>query len=178
MPGPVVMQGNNVSLRVVTKDDVPLMWENINDPEMTRYLRYPAEIYYYEDEMEWYENLRKGKQKNRVFLIEDNSTKQLVGSVGLHGIDHLSRHAELGYLIFKAHWDKGFATEAAGLMLNYGRTILDLRKIYAFVKGSNDASSKVLEKNGFQRCGTFKEHEYVPGKGFMDLIAYEIFFDK
>lgn len=178
MPVPVIAKGEHVSLRIFTKDDIPLIWENINDPEMTRFLRYPDGIYYYEDEVEWYENLRKGKQKNRVFLVVDNSSNEPVGSVGLHSIDYLSRHAELGYLIFKPHWNKRYATEAAALIMDYARHTLNLRKIYAFVKGSNIASSRVLEKNGFQSCGAFKEHEYVPGKGFVDLIAYEKFFDE
>lgn len=175
MVSPVIVKGNRVSLRIFTREDVHSMWDAINTPEILKYLRTPSEVFYFEDEEEWYDRLRKNKSVNRTFAIETNSGNDLVGAVSLHMIDFVSRHGELGYMIFKSHWGQGYATEAIKLMLDYSRTTLNLRKVYAYVKDTNAGSKRVLEKNGLQQCGVFREHEYVPGEGFMDLLAYEVF---
>lgn len=86
----------------------------------------------------------------------------------------MSGHAELGFLLDKAHWNRGLAGEAVSLMIKYGKDAWNLRKVYAFVKAGNDASVRVLEKNGFQFSGKFRDHEYVPDHGYVDLLAYDL----
>ena len=171
----VVLKGNRVSLCVLTKDDVRQAWVWWNDRKVRRYLTSPEEIFFYEDELEWYEALRKQKNREKVFSIVENSSNSLVGLIGLHKIDQYNGNAELGYFLSPEHWGKGYATEAVSLAADYAFSWLHLRKLYARVFETNLASIRVLEKNGFRLAGRMRRHQYVPGEGFVDVLFYEKF---
>lgn len=178
MNRPVIMRGKKVSLGMIHKDDISQLWEWINETAARKFTRFPDKVYFFEDELEWYESLRKGKETNRVFLVVDNETSDGVGLVGLHGIDHLSKNAEVGYIVSDKFRNRGFGTEAVELMVDYAKSFLNLRKVFAYVKDSNPPSSKVLESNKFKECGRLKNQEYVPGYGYSDLILYELFLNE
>ncbi|MBP1912919.1 GNAT family N-acetyltransferase [Thermococcus stetteri] len=172
---PVVIKGKLVSLAVPTKDDVRKAWLWYNDRSVRLFLTAPEEIFFIEDELEWYERLRREKDRERVFSILENSTSSLVGFIGLHRIDHRDGHAELGYFLGREHWGKGYGSEAVKLALIYAFEWLNLRKVYARVYEPNVASIRVLEKNGFELTGRMRKHHYVPGYGFVDEVIFERF---
>lgn len=172
---PIILRGNLVSLGVLLREDLSQVWMWYNDRDVKRYLSFPEEIFFYEDELEWYEALRREKKHEKVFAIIENSSRSLVGLVGLHKIDFHNGHAELGYFIGKEYWNRGYASEAVSLAVRYAFEWLNLRKVYARVYESNGASIRILEKNGFKLAGRWRKHQYVPGKGFVDVLCYELF---
>ncbi len=172
---PIVLKGKLVSLGVPLRDDLHKAWLWYNDRDVRRYLLEPAEVFFYEDELEWYETLRKEKKHEKVFAIVENSSRSLVGFIGLHNIDQENGHAEIGYFLSPGYWGRGYATEAVSLISQYAFEWLNLRKVYARVYAPNEASRRALEKNGFQLAGRWKEHQYVPGEGFVDVLMYERF---
>ncbi len=169
----VIREGKKVNLCIISRDHLGDIQKCINDFEVNRYLRNPASLYYSEDEHDWYESLRKNKGTDRVLAIVPNDETRIAGVVGLHHFDPVGRHAELGYFVCRDQWNRGIAGEAVSLMVKYGKDAWNLRKVYAFVRDGNEASFRVLEKNGFERCGAFREHDYSPGEGFVDLVMYE-----
>ena len=172
---PIILGGRLVSLGMLLKDDLRQVWLWYNDRDVRKYLSFPEEIFFYEDELEWYEALRREKRHEKVFTIVENSSHSLVGLIGLHRIDHHNGHAELGYFLAKRHWGHGYATEAVRLALEYAFEWLNLRKVYAHVFETNAASIRVLEKNGFTPAGRWRKHQYIPGEGFVDVLMYERF---
>lgn len=75
---------------------------------------------------------------------------QLAGVIGLSVQGDIYRHAaELGYWIGEQYWNKGIASQAVQLLVQYGFEKLNLIRIYSSVFEHNKASQKVLEKNGF-----------------------------
>ncbi|UCH01702.1 MAG: GNAT family N-acetyltransferase [Candidatus Bathyarchaeota archaeon] len=73
----------------------------------------------------------------------------LMGRCGLNRIDETSE-VEIDFLLAKQFWGKGYATEAAQAVLEYGFTILHLSRIIALAKIENIASRKVMEKIGMR----------------------------
>ncbi len=65
----------------------------------------------------------------------------------------LTSEIELGYLLARKSWRKGFATEAASACLQLGFEKLGFREIIALTDLENTASQKVLEKTGFVKRG-------------------------
>lgn len=61
---------------------------------------------------------------------------------------------EIGYAIHKDHRGKGFATDAAGLVLDLLRADGFKEPVYAQYFKDNEASGRVLEKLGFSRVGS------------------------
>ncbi|MDT8436199.1 MAG: GNAT family N-acetyltransferase [Gemmatimonadota bacterium] len=90
-----------------------------------------------------------------VFAVtEANGT--LVGAVGLR-VDAQGGTAELGYWIGVPWWGRGYATEAARAVIDYGFRALSLQRIWARVLVRNPASVRVVEKAGLRHEGTLRK---------------------
>ena len=88
------------------------------------------------------------KNKTRyVFALVLKARAELIGEISLH-LDNDKSKAELGYWVGEPFWGKGIATEAAGAILQFGFEKLGLPLIYATCHAENNASAKVLLKNG------------------------------
>ncbi len=75
------------------------------------------------------------------------ATDQLVGDCGLirttvEGVDEV----ELGWIVRKADWGKGIATEAAQAWRDHAFSRLGLHRIVSMISGQNVASRRVAEK--------------------------------
>ncbi len=169
----LIMKGEKVSLSVIMKEDLPLLWKWHNDREVRSFFPDSDTFTYLEDEYEWYDKIRKVKDKVRVFAVVENDEEDPVGTVGFNKMDLKNGHAEIGYFMGKEYWGKGFATEAVRLMTQYAFSHINLRKVYATVNDGNAASSRVLEKNGYSLVGRMKKHNYISNIGFADMLIYE-----
>lgn len=96
----------------------------------------------------------------------------LCGGVGLR-IEREHSRAELGYWIGLPHWGKGYATEAAKALVQYGFEILGLHRIFACHFARNSASARVLLKVGMRHEGRQRAHVVKWGE-FIDLEMYGI----
>jgi RimJ/RimL family protein N-acetyltransferase len=74
------------------------------------------------------------------FAIELKSGGEMFGLAGLTDLDARHASAELGFLLDPGCWGKGYATEAADLVVWYGFKDLKLNRIYARHLVSNPAS--------------------------------------
>ena len=70
---------------------------------------------------------------------------QIIGWVGLQFLPELGE-TEVGYLLNKPHWGKGYATEAALASIQFGFEKHGLDHIIALVHPENLASRHVVEK--------------------------------
>ncbi len=81
----------------------------------------------------------------------------LCGCIGLvPQVDIYRLSAEMGYWFGEPFWGRGIATVAVKLILEYGFFALNLERIYASVFDFNEASKRVLLKNGFELEGILK----------------------
>jgi ribosomal-protein-alanine N-acetyltransferase len=79
-------------------------------------------------------------------LLPDGET-EIIGWAGLQYLPELDE-TEVGFLLARPFWGKGYATEAAQASLHLGFTDLDLDYIIALVHPDNLASQRVIEKCG------------------------------
>jgi ribosomal-protein-alanine N-acetyltransferase len=79
--------------------------------------------------------------------IQPEGKHQIIGWAGLQFLPELDE-TEVGYLLDKPFWGKGFATEAARASLQFGFERCALDHIIALVHPENLASRRVLEKCG------------------------------
>jgi RimJ/RimL family protein N-acetyltransferase len=89
---------------------------------------------------------------------------QVIGScyLAVRDLDH--QQAEIGYTVGFEHWRKGFATEAARAIVQFGFEVLDMHRIYAEVISANQASVRVLEKIGMRREAELCENAHFSGR--------------
>lgn len=75
--------------------------------------------------------------------------------VGMHLLNNIQgeTHIQLGYVLFKEHWGRGYATEMGVALLRYGFAAAGLEQIVAITDLANTDSQRVLLKAGMQRRG-------------------------
>ncbi|WP_196158668.1 GNAT family N-acetyltransferase [Reinekea sp. G2M2-21] len=97
--------------------------------------------------------------------IELNSTGEHLGTISLTQIEDAS--GNLGYWVGVPFWGKGYCTEAATALIQYGFDQFGLTLIYARHLPENPASGRVMIKNGFVYQGDV-------GVGERQLKHYEL----
>ena len=81
----------------------------------------------------------------------------LIGTCTLFDISLQNRRAEMGYILDRRHWGKGYMGEALATLLDYAFAELRLHRVEADVDPRNGASVRVLERLGFVREGLLRE---------------------
>ncbi len=90
------------------------------------------------------------------FAITVGAGGDLAGAIGLR-IQRESDRAEIGYWIGVHFWGRGFATEAAKAVVQYGFDRLALHRIHAEHFTRNASSGRVLQKIGMRHEGTMRQ---------------------
>jgi [ribosomal protein S5]-alanine N-acetyltransferase len=137
-------------LREMAMEDLDFVAAMLADPEVMRY--YPK-CYSRDEARIWIERqLRRYERHGHgLWLVLDKTTGQPVGQVGLviqqlHGIEE----KEVGYLIARAFWRRGFATEAARACRDYAFEVLDRARVLALIRPENLPSQGVARKLGME----------------------------
>jgi [ribosomal protein S5]-alanine N-acetyltransferase len=88
-----------------------------------------------------------------LLLRNESEKKTLIGSVGACGLPDDDGTIVIGYSFLDQFHGKGYATEALGGFLEWAARNPSLRRVIADTFPHLAASIRVLEKNGFVRCG-------------------------
>ena len=95
----------------------------------------------------------------------------LIGNCGIRIKLRNNREADLGYELASEYWGRGYATEAAMAMVEYGFRELGLHRISSWCIADNTASVRVLERVGLLLEGRLRENEYFKGR-WWDTLLY------
>ena len=142
----VILETERLLLRTFTMDDVQLIYELNQDPEVIKYTLDPIKDLNHASEI-----LEKTILPQYVLYNHGRwavHTKHNLGFIGWCGLKARPERNEidLGYRFIKSSWGKGYATEAAFASLNYGFNTLQLPRIVGRAMPQNVGSIKVLEK--------------------------------
>ena len=85
------------------------------------------------------------------FAVVDSQSNEVVGSVGFTVVE--DGVGDCGWFIRRGFWGKGYATEAARLMVAAAFGMAGLRHLKASCARGNVASQRVMEKCGFVCVG-------------------------
>jgi RimJ/RimL family protein N-acetyltransferase len=135
---------NEVLLRDVTEEDLPILFEHQREREAVRMAAFPARDW---DAFlaHWTRILGDQTLTKKTILFNG----QVAGNIGSW---EQSGQRLIGYWLGKAYWGKGIATRALADFLSHVKA----RPLYAHVAKDNVASIRVLEKCGFTICGEAK----------------------
>lgn len=97
----------------------------------------------------------------------------------IRGIAKLSRQWEaireweVGWAIHPEEWRKGYATEAAWYLIDWGFKQLNIHRIVAYCHVDNAASVRVMQKLGMHQDGRLRETRWL-NSGWWDEYVYAI----
>jgi RimJ/RimL family protein N-acetyltransferase len=97
----------------------------------------------------WWDKIINGGFPGQKWAVESIEESKYIGHVLLNPYGSEGEHFELGYLVCKDEWGKGYGTEIAGAVSKYSREDLGLNRIYATVDDDHETSIKILKKTGF-----------------------------
>lgn len=163
--------GERIYLSPRNIEDVEKYTKWMNDFEITDYTGRSHQIMTLETEKKY---LEEHINEEGVFAIIDSNKDKIIGSVGLHQVNHLKRKAELGIFIGeKEYREKGYGTEAIRLILDYGFNYLNLNNIKLDVMEFNERAIACYKKCGFKEYGRRRKCEFINGK-YYDVIEMDI----
>lgn len=140
---------DKVILRKPTDDDVSDIVRLLNNKKIWDNVRDKIPFPYREQDAIDFIGWVRQENPLRTFAIEYNG--ELAGFVGLLKQEDVYRlSAEIGYWLGEPFWNKGIATRAVKLMVDYGFKGLGLVRIFTGVFDFNKPSRRVLEKAGFE----------------------------
>jgi ribosomal-protein-alanine N-acetyltransferase len=114
--------------------------------------------------------LRRGKDEAKAgtdytFFIFLRENQQLAGGITLSNIRRrAAQFVNLGYWMGERHAGQGLMTEAVGAVVPFCFETLGLHRIHAAFLPDNDASRRVLEKNGFHEEGYAEHYLQIDGR--------------
>jgi RimJ/RimL family protein N-acetyltransferase len=157
-----LLEGKNVNLRVVEREDLPLLTEWLNNPEFAgEYMWFPQRSRA-EREKE-YDNLPPDTKQ--FFIEKKDGTK--IGRIGHFLFGNL---LEIFYYLLPSERGKGYGTEAIIIMVDYLFLSRELMRVQATADVNNFVSQRVLEKAGFKKEGVIRKSGFTRGKWTDDCL--------
>lgn len=142
--------GNQVSVREHVPEDRDAYADWQCDPAVAEFLRWLPK-----SEDESCQCLRDAikqlgtERRNRFFMaVVRHENQEMIGDVGITLCEGGSGH--IGWFIRRKYWDRGYASEAAALMIKIGFEVIRLDQLRASCRRENVRSVRVMQKCGFR----------------------------
>lgn len=165
----IILETERLLLRRLVMDDLAELFVLYSDPEIRQY--FPEGVLNYKDtqeELEWFLNGHPRHPELGLWATIHKETGKFIGRCGLLPwmIDD-ALEVEVAYLLDKAYWGQGLATEAAQGILQYGFEQLKLSRMICLIDPENIASQRVAEKTGMS---LERKVDGIDGDNFPTLI--------
>jgi [ribosomal protein S5]-alanine N-acetyltransferase len=141
-----LIETKRLGLRLLEIEDIVYLDELESDPEVKRF----------------FPNGARGRDKTETmikkfisnykengtpcFLLFDLGSGEFIGRAGF-GLTE-SGETEVGYVLHKKFWSKGYASEALTALLSYAKEHINVDDIIAYADTGNIGSTRVMEKCG------------------------------
>jgi [ribosomal protein S5]-alanine N-acetyltransferase len=159
------LETERLQLVEITQKYAQSLFEIFSLDEVTKY--YGSETFTrIEEANKLIEMFQKNYYEKRAYrwgiILKENN--QLIGTIGLNGLQLKNKKAEIGYELHPSFWRKGYATEAIRELLRYSFGELELNRIGAVVYIENKASYNLLTGLGFSKEGELRDYFFQNNK--------------
>ena len=159
-----MLEGKLVNLTVLEKEDLPLLADWSNNPEIFSDMWFPQM-----SKTEWEKRYDNLKPDTKWFFIEKKDGTK-IGTV-FHFLN--GNYMEIGYILVPNERRKGYGFEAIKIIVDYLFLSKELVRVQAITGVDNFASHKVLEKAGFTKEGIMRNSGFIRGE-WKDGCLYSI----
>jgi len=154
----ILIKGDRITLRSLKLSDAEDVVEYCNHKAIFRYTQNIPYPYKRKHAIEFITNSQKNLRKKIGYELGIELDGKIIGGMSLLRVDPIK--AEIGYVLGKKYWGKGYAIEAGKLIIDYGFKKLKLKRIWARVAHPNKASLKLLKKLGFKHEGVLRKNMF------------------
>jgi diamine N-acetyltransferase len=173
-----MLQNKHIKLRALEPEDLDFLFsvENNNNfwevsGTQTPFSKYLLKKYLKNAHQDIYE------AKQLRLVIANLRTNEVIGLLDIFDFNPQHQRAGLGVLILEKYQNKGFATQALKLIIEYAFIQLNLHQIYINIPKNNIKSINLFKKLNFQEIGIKKDWILSKGK-FKDIILFQLINSK
>jgi len=170
-----IMKGTKIHLRALEPQDVDLLYEWENDSDVWGYgnTTIPFSRHQLQEYILSVQDIYADKQV-RFMICKNNNTKTEMGCIDMFNFDPKNMRAGVGILIGnKKNRNKGYASEALSLLINYAFHTLCIHQIYCTIPEGNEISIKLFLKQGFKKIATHKQW-IRDNEGWKDELLFQL----
>lgn len=124
------------------------MCELLGDPEVMRHYPHPMDR---AESQAWIERGQARYEKDgcSFYALESLETGEFLGQCGIliQEVDGV-HETEVGYLLLRKHWHKGYATEAARACRDFARSDRGVKRVISLINPENTPSQNVARRLG------------------------------
>ena len=168
------LQGNFIKLRALEPEDLEFLFQIENNEifwevshTQTPFSKYVLKNYLENAHLDIFET------RQLRLIIEEKSSEKKVGMIDLFDFNPQHKRAGIGILIHPDFQEKGFASEALSLLIQYSFLHLQLHQLYANIMSDNEKSLLLFKKHSFKKVGTKKDWIFSDGK-MKDEILFQL----
>ena len=173
--GTLELSSERIILRKFTMEDANVMYRNwASDPEVTKYLRWPAHKNKSVTETvlgSWiveYENPAFYQ-----WAIVPKNLLEPIGNISVVGINENTNTMHIGYCIGKKWWHMGYTSEALKTIMPFLFMEVKANRLESQHDPNNSNSGAVMKKCGFKFEGTLRSADW-NNQGIVDAAMYSI----
>jgi RimJ/RimL family protein N-acetyltransferase len=155
-------------LRTPHEDDIDALAHLANNAKIAAMVSRMPHPYTVNDAANFVRRANEGEIGKRVYAITLADNGAFLGACGLEP-QHDLAVLELGYWLGEPYWNRGYATEAAHLLIDMGFRDFDIDCIDVRCRVVNIASRRVIQKCGFQ----FQGNGMSPSMALQGWVAVE-----
>ena len=164
----LILETPRLLLRPLELSDADAMFAMDKNPLVHKYLwNKPAQDI--SEVMNVIEYVQRQYKENNIgrFATIIKDTNEFIGWTGIKFVnDHVengnTNFYDYGYRLNEPFWNKGYASEATKLWLDYGFNLMNIKEMNAYTHAENGASNRVLSK-----CGMQFMHDYPDTEGVL-----------
>lgn len=166
-----VIEGATVRLRKLERTDLPFLHRWYNDAEIMAWARFaPDHMVSLESLEQDYAKELAGEERERsTFVIEEKASGRAVGSCVMRTWDRKHVNTNVGILLEKDLWGKGYGTEAMGLLLAIAFDQQGWHRADLWTLADNERAIRSFEKCGFRLEGRERESAHFDG-AYHDVV--------
>ena len=173
--GTVQLSSERLLLRKLTIEDAGAMYRNwANDPEVTKYLRWPA----HEDQSvteivlkSWIKEYEDPAFYQWAIVPKD--LQEPIGTISVVGMNEKTSTVHIGYCIGKKWWNKGYTSEALKTIMPFFFLEVGANRLEAQHDPNNPNSGAVMKKCGLTFEGILRSADW-NNQGIVDAAMYSI----
>ena len=143
------METDRLLLRLYNDNDIDFLESMLTNPNVVRYIgngqiRDEEGI---QNFLGWIYSMYSRNHNYGLKIIVEKGSNKRIGHAGLvPQMINGKEEIEIGYWISEEYWGRGFATEAARALSDFGKNQLQIGKLIALIQKGNSASQRVAEK--------------------------------
>ncbi|HSV62299.1 MAG TPA: GNAT family N-acetyltransferase [Chthoniobacterales bacterium] len=157
---PQLLETARLLLRKPRPEDARLIFQAYaSDPEVVRYLTFLPHQHVRESE-ETVQRFIEHWETWKTFhwLVFQQDSQQLVGAISARR----EQGVVLGYCLARAFWGKGYMSEAVNAVVHWAFSDPSVFRVWAVCDLENEASARLLERNGFHQEGILRKYSLHP----------------